>query len=161
MVEDLVVGTDECVMSTAICLLVWEAWCFHFVFGRFHHVTTESIILKRKAISSAICTFSSPIARLRACWERKRSQSVKKAKGYQKSTRQEHKSCEDSTTCAADIVEFLDDDEKATGQRGRHHRHKSTLTIPVSADRCWDWKNTASFSPQLGQSLLARGSCCQ
>lgn len=35
------------------------------------------------------------------------------------------------------------------------------LTIPVSADRCWDWKNTASVSPQLGQSLLDRGSCEQ
>lgn len=31
-------------------------------------------------------------------------------------------------------------------------------TIPVSAERCCDWKNTASFSPQLGHSLFARGS---
>lgn len=32
-------------------------------------------------------------------------------------------------------------------------------TIPVSADRCWDWKNTASVSLQLGHCLFDLGSC--
>ena len=30
--------------------------------------------------------------------------------------------------------------------------------MPVSADRCCDWKKTASGSRQLGHSLLERGS---
>jgi len=34
----------------------------------------------------------------------------------------------------------------------------SLLTIPVSADRCCDWKNTASSVLHLGQALLERGS---
>ena len=33
------------------------------------------------------------------------------------------------------------------------------LTIPVSADRCCDWKNTASVSWQLGHCLFDLGSC--
>ena len=33
------------------------------------------------------------------------------------------------------------------------------LTIPVSADRCWDWKKTASFSAHFGHRLFDRGSC--
>ena len=32
------------------------------------------------------------------------------------------------------------------------------LTIPVSADRCCDWKKTASCSPQLGHILSVLGS---
>lgn len=31
--------------------------------------------------------------------------------------------------------------------------------MPVSAERCCDWKNTASGSRQLGHSLFDRGSC--
>ena len=32
-------------------------------------------------------------------------------------------------------------------------------TIPVSADRCCDWKKTASISLHFGHCLLDRGSC--
>ena len=35
---------------------------------------------------------------------------------------------------------------------------KTVLTIPVSAVRCWDWKNTLSCSPQRSQGFLLRGS---
>jgi len=33
-----------------------------------------------------------------------------------------------------------------------------TLTMPVSAVRCWDWKKTASFSPHDVQGFWMRGN---
>jgi hypothetical protein len=33
-----------------------------------------------------------------------------------------------------------------------------TLTMPVSAVRCCDWKKTASFSPQFEQCFWTRGN---
>lgn len=32
------------------------------------------------------------------------------------------------------------------------------LTMPVSALRCWDWKNTASLWWHWGQLIISRGS---
>ena len=43
--------------------------------------------------------------------------------------------------------------EKKSGGGGRKGH-----TMPVSADRCCDWKKTASGSRQLGHSLFERGS---
>ena len=35
---------------------------------------------------------------------------------------------------------------------------RGPLTMPVSADRCCDWKNTAWFSGHFGQGLFVLGS---
>lgn len=79
-----------------------------------------------------------------------------KGEGYRKPQKESRK---DITAGTTDVVEFLVASRQyQTGVIHHTISIKVQRTIPVSADRCWDWKNTASDSPQLGQSLLDRGS---
>ena len=57
---------------------------------------------------------------------------------------------------AADIEKFL---IQWVSLRGSYRESFRVMpTIPVSADLCWDWKNTASSVLHFGHVLLDLGS---
>ena len=71
-------------------------------------------------------------------------------------------SFENGTTTAADIEQFLQDQlDQPCPMEGTKQGNVKQHTIPVSADRCCDWKKTASDSLQLGHCLFDLGSCCK
>ena len=63
---------------------------------------------------------------------------------------------ENIATAAANIEEFLR--PRVNHGSSRFHEKRVRLTMPVSAERCCDWKNTASLWWQFGHCLFDLGS---